>query len=273
MSNDQQSKEPKPVKVDESASATAEEFAHLIPFVPSDSSLAGGKFRNVLTRKEFHNPQDFSFTKDLEENWQTIRNEFLAVNSALIHPWPEHNLYKQQGEEGKGWDVFGLYAFGKKHYRNSKLCPVTCKIVESIPGMSTAAFSILNPHSKIIPHVGYYGYSDVVLRCHLGLIVPPHPELCYLRVGQYRQSWEEGKTMVFDDTFIHSAINNTDMTRVVLLLDFSAGPKPEQEGNQPEEELTIDQRGYLDAITAQYGYGVPCEEQTEDPSKVCVGVI
>ncbi len=61
---------------------------------------------------------------------------------------PEKNLYQKDGKTGEGWDVFGLYAFGKKHARNATLCPKTLELVEKIPGMSTAAFSVLNPHSR-----------------------------------------------------------------------------------------------------------------------------
>eukprot|EP01117_Protostelium_nocturnum_P002946 TRINITY_DN13881_c0_g1_i1.p1 TRINITY_DN13881_c0_g1~~TRINITY_DN13881_c0_g1_i1.p1 ORF type:complete len:245 (-),score=67.72 TRINITY_DN13881_c0_g1_i1:36-770(-) len=207
-------------------------------------------------RKEFHNPAEFLFTLELEENWKVIKEEFQNLNEQLFHPWPEQNLYKQNGEKGKGWDVFGLYAFGKKHFRNTRLCPKTTEIVERIPGMSTAAFSILTPGSRILPHVGYYGYSELVLRCHLGLIIPSKKEECFLTVGPCQQSWEEGKCMVFDDTFLHSATNHSDETRVVLLLDFSAGELPEGCEEFVDEKPVIDQRGYLDVITAQYGYGI-----------------
>jgi len=175
-----------------------------------------------IVRQEFHEPHQFSFTKELEDNWKTIKKEFDDLNTALFHPWPEANLFVKDGNRGEGWDVFGLYAFGKKHHRNIKLCPETARIVEKIPGLSTAAFSILRPGAKILPHVGYYGYSEMVLRCHLGLYVPPQED-CWLHVGEKRQSWEEGKCMVFDDTYVHSAVNLSNITRVILLLDFSTG--------------------------------------------------
>lgn len=41
---------------------------------------------------------------------------------------PESDLFKQKDEEGKGWSVFGLYAFGKKHARNAALCPRTLQV-------------------------------------------------------------------------------------------------------------------------------------------------
>jgi aspartyl/asparaginyl beta-hydroxylase (cupin superfamily) len=53
---------------------------------------------------------------------------------------------------------------------------------------------------------------------HLPLIVP---ENCgYLRVGEDQRSWEEGKLLIFDDTFDHEARNDSDQTRVVLIFDI-----------------------------------------------------
>ena len=73
----------------------------------------------------------------------------------------------------------------------------------------------------------------MVLRCHLGLSVPPD---CYLQVGDFKKTWEDGKTLVFDDTYIHSAANNSDQPRVILLLDFSVGVPVEKPENSDDEE-------------------------------------
>ena len=53
--------------------------------------------------------------------------------------------------------------------------------------------------------------------CHLPLIVPAD---CALVVGGEARAWQEGKTMVFDDTFVHEAWNRSEQLRVVLLLDL-----------------------------------------------------
>lgn len=156
----------------------------------------------------FHNPADFEFVSALEANWLTIKKEIELVNQRDFIEWPEKHLY------GKGWDVFGLYAFGLKLGKNCNLCPETTKLVEAIPGMVTAGFSSLVPGTHIAPHTGY---PDGVLRCHLGLI---GCDSCALRVGDRTESWTEGKCLVFDDTTEHEAWNRGDRTRIVLLLDF-----------------------------------------------------
>ena len=87
-------------------------------------------------------------------------------------------------------------------------------MVESIPGMTTAGFSRLEPQSHIKPHVGY---TTAVLRCHLGVTVPAG---CTLRVGSETREWQNGRCMVFDDTIEHEAWNRSDAIRTVLLIDF-----------------------------------------------------
>ena len=41
-----------------------------------------------------------------------------------------------------------------------------------------------------------------------------------MEVGGVRCTWQEGHTLVFDDTYPHTVRNDTNETRVVLLLDF-----------------------------------------------------
>ena len=80
-----------------------------------------------------------------------------------------------------------------------------------------AGFSRLAPGAHIVPHRGYEGYSGYVLRLHLGLDVPAG---CGIRVGTETKGWQEGKCLVFDDSFEHEAWNRGDRTRTVLLCDF-----------------------------------------------------
>ncbi len=156
----------------------------------------------------FYGSSKFKFTESLESNWLVIREELTKLQESNFMPWPEKFLYK------KGWDVFGLYAFGKKQEDNCSLCPQTTKLVEAIPGMTTAGFSSLVPGTHIAPHVGY---SQAVLRCHLGLIVPDN---CAIRVANQTKTWQEGKCLIFDDTYEHEAWNRSNSHRIVLLLDF-----------------------------------------------------
>ena len=157
----------------------------------------------------FLDPADFPFTAVLEENAPIIRDELdrILPGDAFIS-WPETFLYNE------GWDVFGFSFFGKRIPENCALCPRTAAIVEAMAEVTTAGFSRLSPGTRIRPHTGY---TDTVLRCHLGLVTPAG---CGLRVGEETRAWEEGKCLIFDDTLEHEAWNDSKEDRIVLLLDF-----------------------------------------------------
>ncbi|HLP89573.1 MAG TPA: aspartyl/asparaginyl beta-hydroxylase domain-containing protein [Nostocaceae cyanobacterium] len=183
----------------------------------------------------FFNPEQFEFATRLEQNWLVIRQELEQLKPKNFIDWPEKDIYNQ------GWEVFGLYAFGQKIAENCNLCPETTKLIETIPGMVTAGFSSLAPGTYIGPH---FGATKAVLRFHLGLMVP---EQCAIRVDKETRSWEEGKCLIFDDTFEHEAWNRSDKTRVVLLLDFK---RPESLA-VPEAEVNpeIDEQYWLNILT------------------------
>jgi aspartyl/asparaginyl beta-hydroxylase (cupin superfamily) len=160
----------------------------------------------------FEDTAGFPFLKPLEENWRAVLDEYRAVAAdPQMHAWPEGSIY-----EGR-WDTFGLYAFGRKKHENCARCPITTRLVEAIPGMMMAGFSRLAPGTHIKPHVGYDGWAQYVLRCHLGLIVP---DGCEMRVGPETRTWREGRTLLFCDATEHEVWNRSAEERVVLLLDF-----------------------------------------------------
>lgn len=156
----------------------------------------------------FLNPRDFPFTTLLESQWKDIRREFEQLSPDQLMPWPETDLYNS------GWEVFGLWAMGKKLIENCQACPLTTQIVEGTPGMTTAGFSLLASGARISPHVGY---TNSVLRCHLGIVVPAN---CGIQVGDEIQHWQERRCLVFDDTITHSAWNESTESRIVLLVDL-----------------------------------------------------
>jgi aspartyl/asparaginyl beta-hydroxylase (cupin superfamily) len=163
----------------------------------------------------FYDPKDFAFTTPLEENWERIRDEFLAVREELIE-YVERDLYDNS------WKTFMMYSFphGEPMPENLAKCPFTSRLVHEIePSHGVITFSILQPKTTIKPHGGY---KADFLRCHLGLIIPDGDAA--LRVGNTTRKWETGKVMVFDDRVEHSAWNLTDKQRSVLLFDFIPDP-------------------------------------------------
>lgn len=163
----------------------------------------------------WYNPYEerfLPFVKLLEDNWKDIRDEAAHLQEELMIAWPEKYLCE------RGWDVLGFYAFENKIEEICKTCPKTTAVLEQIPGLVTAIYSRLKPRSHIKPHVGYYVYSEKILRIHLGLFVPKG---CTLQVNGIGRQWEEGKVMIFDDTYRHEAWNpDPSRERIVLMLDI-----------------------------------------------------
>ena len=153
----------------------------------------------------FQSGADFPFLSVLQENWEMMLAEYNQVTQHLID-WPEP-IYKGD------WKVFGFVYQGQRIEHG--FCPKTRQIVDSIPNVANAAFSILKPNTEITPHVGY---TDDVLRSHLGLICPPN---CGIVVGGEEYKWTEGDLVVFNDRLEHSAYNRSDQDRVVFILDFA----------------------------------------------------
>src|SRR4030095_3261501 len=85
------------------------------------------------------------------------------------------------------------------------------------------------------PHGGQY---IGVLRMHLGLLVPEPRERCRIRIADRVCHWEEGKCLIFDDTYNHEVWNDTDGNRAVLFVDF-ARPMKRPYGRINESVLNL----------------------------------
>jgi aspartyl/asparaginyl beta-hydroxylase (cupin superfamily) len=174
--------------------------------------------RSLVGDATFFPNERFPWIAQIEANWLTIRGELEAV---LAHHEALPNfqdISKDQIEitDDDNWKTLFLYGYGFKAPLGIEMCPKTAALMRQIPGMTTAMFSILSPHKHILDHRGPY---KGVLRYHLGLIVPQDAERCRIRVGEDVRHWQEGKSLVFDDTFNHEAWNDTGEIRVVLFVD------------------------------------------------------
>jgi beta-hydroxylase len=162
--------------------------------------------------------RDFAWTAVLRANWQAIRDE--AIEVALRHGTapslaaisPDHRAIAEVDK----WRSFFLWGYSFPIEENLARCPRTAAIVEQIPGLNSAFFSILAPGTHIPAH---RGVTKGLVTCHLGLIVPRDGDV-RMRVGNRVVRWAEGETLVFDDTYDHEVWNETSGTRVVLLIQF-----------------------------------------------------
>lgn len=162
----------------------------------------------------------FPHLQPLVDEWQTIRAEVQGIlkHREAVPTFQEVSRDQKRIAKDDNWRTFILYGFGEKAERNCRQAPLTTRLLEQVPNLQTAWFSILAPGYHIPAH---RGVSKGILRAHLGLIIPRDRERCRMRVGDRICVWQEGHILVFDDSYEHEVWNDTDEERVILLFDFN----------------------------------------------------
>jgi beta-hydroxylase len=154
--------------------------------------------------------------KTLQEHWQTIRSE--AVNlarAAEIKAPTKHDDIGFNSFFKYGWKRFYLKWYDAKHPSAENWCPQTVALLKQIPSVKAAMFAELPPNGKLNPHRDPFAGS---LRYHLGLATPNDDD-CYIDVDGLRHVWRDGQGVLFDETYVHEAHNNTETTRIILFCD------------------------------------------------------
>lgn len=181
-----------------------------------------------LPSTAYHDPMLQPWAPRLLEAFPDIRSEAIAA-TRLEHELPDFIAPPKNGPadtyvDGDGpepsWKAFFFYRHGQRFDANHERAPRTSAVLESIElcrirdEAPEILFSVLRPGSHIKPH---HGVSNVRLVMHLPLVVPPG---CALRVVDHGDhEWQEGRLMMFDDTYLHEAWNRSDRTRLILLMD------------------------------------------------------
>ena len=158
----------------------------------------------------------FEWSGPLREQWEAIRAEAqgLLPNLSNVPPLREVSPDHRRIMREDSWRSLFLWGYGYKVEENCRRCPRTAALVETIPGLNSAFFSILMPGSHIRSH---RGPTKALVTCHLGLMVPPD-EGCRMNVAGNDVLWTEGDWLVFDDTYRHEVWNDTSEPRVILLV-------------------------------------------------------
>jgi aspartyl/asparaginyl beta-hydroxylase (cupin superfamily) len=186
-----------------------------------EAAIEGWLARNSLVEtSEIVSPPPW--VASLEANWRTIRTELHEVlrERASLPSMTELSPYQDRIVRGRDWKVFVFRAYGMRFAANCRRCPETAKLIDAVPGLEVAFFSVLEPGTHLAAHRGAY---KGLIRTHLGLVVPKPRDRCRMTVGNEMIVWEEGRAITFDDTYRHEVWNDTDGVRVVLLIDT---PRP-----------------------------------------------
>nr|XP_048696712.1 aspartyl/asparaginyl beta-hydroxylase-like isoform X1 [Caretta caretta] len=193
-------------------------------------NVNGLKAQPWWTAKETGNTE---LVKSLEKNWKLIRDEGLSVmdkGKGLF--LPEDENLREKGD----WSQFTLWQQGRKNENACKGVPKTCAFLERFPEATGCRrgqikYSVMHPGTHVWPHTGP---TNCRLRMHLGLVIPK--EGCRIRCAKENRTWEEGKVLIFDDSFEHEVWQDADSYRLIFIVDVW------------HPELTPQQRRTLPAI-------------------------
>lgn len=175
--------------------------------------------------------EDFPFLADIERETDAIRAELLALladdDAEGMRPYidmptqaPAAPIWRELNRSPR-WRGYHFHRHGEAVEAHRARCPRTAAALDRLPLMRIsehapeAMFSLLAPQTAIPPHTGVMNGR---LTVHLPLIVP---EDCgALRAGDEARPWQEGRCIVFDDSFVHEAWNRSDHLRAVLIFDI-----------------------------------------------------
>lgn len=114
------------------------------------------------------------------------------------------------------WEMLHLFLMSAKLAAVCAYFPRTLALLESIPQMRHAKFSILGADRHHVPrHRDSY---NGVLRMHLPLRVPSGN--CYIDIAGQRMDWKPGHAFVFDPGMQHEVFKEAAESRVILIADF-----------------------------------------------------
>lgn len=164
----------------------------------------------------FFEQDQFPWVQQVQEQWSAIVEELDAVMGKrhLIPAFQEIQSDQTAITNDDLWKVIVFRGYGDDLSTNCKAFPVIKETLDLIPGWTSAMVSILEPGKRIPPHTGVY---NGVLRYQLGIKIPDD---CAIKVKGELRTWQEGGSLIFDDTFEHEAWNLSQEPRAVLFVDF-----------------------------------------------------
>ncbi len=178
-------------------------------------------FTEKVARRAIPDLADFPELNPIRDQWKIIRDEaeelykrgyFGKTNtrdSKAYYDIGFRTFYKY------GWSKFYLAWYGYTHQSSLELCPKTVQILSQVSSVNGAMFSLLPAGSKLTRHLDPVACS---LRYHLGLLTP-NTDDCYINIDDVAYSWRDGDALLFDETYLHYANNDSQQYRLILMCD------------------------------------------------------
>jgi aspartyl/asparaginyl beta-hydroxylase (cupin superfamily) len=177
-------------------------------------NLFGGRYDG--DQPCFYDPATLPWVRTLEENWEVMRDEMLALTEEEPDRLRPYFINRAMSFPPRHWKTMGLYFWRYTMHANCRRCPRTVEILRGIPGLTSCSLSVLEPGANINPH---QGDTDAIYRCHVGLKVPGGLPDCGFQVGPEIRGWEEGRALPFCDAQTHTAWNHCTERRLIMIVD------------------------------------------------------
>jgi beta-hydroxylase len=171
---------------------------------------------SAVRARPFAPLEQFPELAPLRDQWCAIRDEALglleagAIRAAVKRNDPAFNSFFQ-----RGWKRFHLKWYDDFLPSAKALCPHTTALLRDIPSVNAAMFALLPAGGRLGKHRDPFAGS---LRYHLGLATP-NSEHCRIVIDGHAYHWRDGEAVLFDETYVHYAENNTDQARLILFCD------------------------------------------------------
>lgn len=161
--------------------------------------------------------RDFPELKVLRDNWETIRREALSLSgSGDIKGSANYDDLAFNSFFRKGWKRFYLKWYDDFLPSARDACPETIKLLQGLPAINAAMFAMLPVGGQLVAHRDPFAGS---VRYHLGLVTP-NDDRCRIYIDGAPYSWRDGEDIVFDETYIHRAVNEAESDRIILFCDI-----------------------------------------------------
>ncbi len=169
-----------------------------------------------VPNQPYQDLKDFPELQVFRDHWQVIRAEGLklmevgAIKTSAKHDDAGFNTFFK-----RGWKRFYLKWYDGAHPSAKVLCPETVRLLEGVPSVKAAMYTFLPAGAKLGAHRDPFAGS---LRYHLGLVTP-NSDQCFILVDGQKYVWRDGEDVLFDETFIHEAHNQTGQGRLIFFCD------------------------------------------------------
>jgi len=166
----------------------------------------------VLNNQPIHEVKNYSWTKILSENFITIKNEVLNIQSNEYIDFDFDNHMTMMS-------AFPLFDKGEEILKNTQKLPETVNVLRQIPRLcdTLPSANILiskMPSGTHLPR--HCSIDNFRLRLMLGIVTP---EDCFINVCNYQYHWKVGEIFLWEDSFEHEVRNKSQDHRIILVLD------------------------------------------------------